>query len=124
MSELAGNFDAIDSTFPMPKPVLDGPILWAQNDLYGAQVFWLLGKDLMDLSEQRRFFAVRIRFKAQDSQGGTSIPADDDALCDGFYLFDFSLELKGTEFVSVAQYLHIISSTGDANRFRVVACLF
>ena len=123
MSELAGNFDAIDSTFPMPKPVLDGPILWAQNDLYGAQVLWLMGKDLLDLSEQLRFFAVRIRFKAQDSQGGTSIPADDDALCDGFDLFDFSLELKGSEFVSVAQYLHIISPTGDANRFREIGCL-
>ena len=124
MSELAGNFDAIDSTFPMPKPVLDGPILWAQNDLYGAQVFWLICKDLMDLGEQLRFFAVRIGFKAQDSQGGTSIPADDDALCDGFDLFDFSLELKGSEFVSVAQHLHIIGPTGDANRFRVFACLF
>jgi len=107
----------------MPKPVLDGPILLAQNDLYGAQVFWLMGKDLMDLSVQLQFFAVRIGFKAQDNQGGTSIPADDDALGDGFDLFDFSLELKGSEFVSVAQYLQIISPTGDANLFSEIGCL-
>ena len=124
MSELAGNFDAIDSTFPMPKSVLDGPFLWAQSDLYGAQVFWLMGKDLMDLTEQLRFFGARIGFKAQDRQGGTSIPADDDALGDGFDLFDFSLEFKGSKFVSVAQYLHIIGSTGDANRFGDIGCLF
>ena len=124
MSELAGNFDAIDSSFPMSKSVLDGPFLWAQSDLYGAQVLWLMGKDLMDLSEQLRFVAVRIGFKAQDSQGSTSIPADDDALGDGLDLFDFSLEIEGSKFVSVAQYLHIIGSTGDANRFCGIGCLF
>lgn len=123
MSELAGNFEAIDSTFPMPKSVLDGPILWAQDDLDGAQVFWLMGEDLLDLAKQLRFFAVRIGFKAQDSQGDTSIPADDDALSDGFDLFDFSLEFKGSKFVSVAQYLHIIGPTGDANRFGDIGCL-
>ncbi|MCE2752873.1 MAG: hypothetical protein LW720_13400 [Pirellula sp.] len=51
----------------MSKSVLYGPILWAQSDLYGAQVFWLMGKDQMDLTEQFRFFGVRIGFQAQDS---------------------------------------------------------